>query len=174
MGASLQPYKKEYNMSGFFGITESDLKDGKAKFNGGDVAEMVISSIVKKEIKGNPTIIVECVVTQGGTNVGLKYAEFFRPSSDGGRKALGIFLTSFMSAQEAAAMQDPNVLINRKFSCKFVADGQYVNMRSVQSVSDVPAGMGTGTSVPPQPQTAPQAQVNAMAPDTPVLSKSLF
>ena len=159
-------------MSGFFGITEDDLKDGKASFNAGDVAEMIISSVVRKNIKGNDTIIFECIVTQGGSNVGLKYSEFFRIGSTGGKKALAIFLTSFLSAQEAAQMQDPNVLINRKFTCAFVADGQYVNMRQVKAVNDVPQGLPAQQGIA---STAPAAQTAAISPEPQAnLNKSLF
>lgn len=161
----------------FFGITENDLNDGKATFNGGDKVEMTIASVVKKVIKENDTIIVECVVTQG-PGVGLKYSEFFRIGTAGGKRALGIFLTSFMSAAEAAAMQDPNVLINKKFTCEFVADGAYVNMRKVRMVDAVPTGMAAAPvqqeMYTGQTQGVPTPQSAAIGEPAPALSKSLF
>lgn len=158
-------------MTGFFGITEQDLADGKAKFNNGDTAEMTIAAVSKKDINNRPKIILDCVVTNGN-NAGLKYSEFFGLDSEGGRKALGAFLTSFMSAKEAATLQDPNVLVNKKFSCKFEESNGYVNMRNVRQVTNVPAGMGNAAP------SAPAAQTAAIQPEqqsvSPELSKSLF
>ena len=153
----------------FFEITEQDLQDGKAKFNGGETPTMTIASIQKKDIKGNNTIIIECVVLDGA-NAGLKYSEFFRIGSDGGKKALGIFLTAFMTAKEAAAMTDPNVLVNKQFSSEFVSDGKYVNMRKVKAISNVPAGMGTPTEAAATPQSEAIGQPVPQA----GLSKGLF
>lgn len=161
----------------FFGVTEQDLQDGKAKFSGGETPTLAIASIIKKVIKGNDTIIVECVVMDG-TQAGLKYSEFFRTGSSGGKTALGIFLTAFMTAKEAAAMTDPNVLLNKKFSCEFVSDGQYVNMRKVRAVSDVPQAMAQPQQqeMYAAPVAAPTAPVAAQADaiGQPALSKGLF
>lgn len=118
-----------------FDLTEADLNDGKATFNDGDTATLTIAGVAKKIINDNPNALIECVVLDGA-NAGLKHTIWFSLGSNGGKKALGIFLTSFMTATEAANMSDPNVLINRQFTCKFV--GAYKNVRNVKELSQVP------------------------------------
>ena len=161
-------------MSGFFEITEQDLNDGKANFNAGDRAEFMIASIVKKVIKEQPKIIFECVVLSG-PQAGMKYSEFFSVGSSGGKKALGVFLKTFMTAKEASQLQDPNVLINKKFTAEFYDKDGRVNMRNTREINDTPQGLA-------QPAvnavgTAPTAQTAAIAPEQSVptgLSKSIF
>jgi len=144
------------NSGGFFGLTSEDLSNGKATFAAGDEATMSITSIVKKDINGNETIIVENVVMTGA-NTGLKHGMFFRLTSDGGRAVLGTFLTTFMTAQQVATMTDPSVLINRKFSCKFVDNKGYINEKNFKEVSDVPV-MATAQGVPAQQVIQPPTQ----------------
>jgi len=144
---------------GFFDLDEKDLSDGKAVFNDGETADLVIGSVQKKDINNIPMVIIESIVVTG-KNAGLKYPQFFRMNSDGGKKALGIFLTVFMTPAEAQAMQDPSALINKRYSAKFIERDGYVNMRGVQAVSDVPAEIAVAPApivaetAHPQPMTA--------------------
>lgn len=141
---------------GFFDLTTEDLSDGKAKFNDGDTATLIISAVTKKVINDAPKIIVECIVADG-PQVGLKHAEWFSISTAGGKKALGIFLTSFMTAVEAQAMEDPSALINRKFSVKF--QGDFKNMRNIKAISDVPVMEPAPVQQPVQQAQPVQQQI---------------
>lgn len=157
---------------GFFDLTETDLQDGKAKFSNGDSAVLQITKVVKKEVNDKMKIIVETVVMDGA-NTGMKHSLWFSVGSEGGRKALGIFLTAFMSAADAATMDDPNVLINRKFSTKFVDNNGFLSERYIKEVSDVPAGIPAAPAAPvAQPVPAAPAQTE-VAPQ-PTINKSLF
>ena len=135
---------------GFFDLTQEDLQDGKAKWNGGETPTLTIASVQKKDVKGTEMIIIESIVVDG-TQIGMKEVDFYRPKVKGSMKALGIFLTAFMTAQEAQDCPDPSVLINRKWSCTMVKNGEYVNARYVKSVSDVPTAIAQPTAAVAQP-----------------------
>ena len=157
---------------GFFDIQESDMvSNSDVKFKAGEHASFVIAKIVKKVISEKDKVIIETVVI-GGDYVGQKKSFWFSTDSEGGRKALGIFLTTFLTAKEASEMEDPNILINRKFECDFIDNNGYVNERNCKEISDVPASMATPqVQSTPQEQTVTLTQTPAQATD---MSKSIF
>ena len=160
-------------MTNFFELTSDDLAQTssfeKATFNNGDKPVMKIKRIAKKDVKGRPTIIVDNIVVEG-EQTGKDYSMFYAMENAGARKALSIFLTTFMSAQEAAALTDPNSLIGKKFSCTMVETNGYLNPRYFKEESDVPAGL----QVTPQQAASATPEPNAQTVDTTFSGQSLF
>jgi hypothetical protein len=132
---------------------------------------MKIKRIAKKDVKGKPTIIVDNIVVEGD-QTGKDYSMFYAMENAGARKALSIFLTTFMSAQEAAALSDPNVLIGKKFSCTMIETNGYLNPRYFKEESDVPAGLQVQPTAQQAASTTPEA--NAPTVDTTFSGQSLF
>lgn len=131
-------------MGSFFELTKEDMVDVGPQWQGGETPTFIIAAIEKKVVNDSTKVLVESVVLDG-ENIGKKYTQWFSIDSTGGRKALGIFITAFMSAEEAASLTDPSVLINRKWTCVMVANDYngktYINPRYIKAISDVPAGI---------------------------------
>lgn len=157
----------------FFELSESDLNDGTAVFSDGDTATLVISSVAKKEIKGILSIIIESIVTDG-KNAGLKYPQFFRLTTSGGKKSLGIFLRAFLTPSELASMQDPNALINRRYTASFIKNGEYVNIRGIKAVNDVPESIASQPVNKVETPSQPTHSVADVTPITGGITKDLF